>query len=189
MIPIAILTLEDESDRDFMLRFYESNVARMYLEASKYFPCTADAEDTVSDAVVKLVDKLELLMQLDERKRAAYAVTTVRHLALHTLQRRNRHRTVELESFDETVSVENAAMSEDALLSEQRRTHLQALFATLPAEDRLLLEERYLLRWSDAEIAVALGIQPDSVRMRVTRAKRRVVKLLTDQGFLLSDWI
>ena len=161
----------------------------MYLEAAKYFPCAADAEDTVSDAVVKLVDKLELLMQLDERKRAAYAVTTVRHLALHTLQRRNRHRTVELESFDETVSAENAAMPEDALLSEQRRTHLQALFATLPAEERLLLEERYLLRWSDAEIAVALGIQSDSVRMRVTRAKRRVVKLLTDQGFLLSDWI
>ena len=43
--------------------------------------------------------------------------------------------------------------------------------------------------YTKTEIAVALGIQSDSVRMRVTRAKRRVVKLLTDQGFLLSDWI
>ena len=75
------------------------------------------------------------------------------------------------------------------LLREQRNARLREIFVTLPVEDRLLLEEKYILLWTDAEIAKTLNIQPNSVRMRLTRAKRRIAKALTEQGFLLSEWV
>ena len=78
---------------------------------------------------------------------------------------------------------------EEKLLREQCNVRLQELFHALSTDDRLILEEKYILQWSDAEIAKALGIQPDSVRMRITRAKHRVAKALTEQGFLLSEWV
>ena len=189
MIPFVILAIEDESSRDFMIRFYESSVKRMYCEARKYFSHAEDVEDVVSDAVVKLVDKIDLLLEIDERRRLAYAVTTVRHLALHALPRKDRFQTVNFDVLEEQLPSLDGSFPEEKLLREQCNVRLQELFHALSTDDRLILEEKYILQWSDAEIAKALGIQPDSVRMRITRAKHRVAKALTEQGFLLSEWV
>ena len=189
MIPFVILAIEDESSRDFMIRFYESSVKRMYCEARKYFSHEEDVEDVVSDAVVKLVDKIDLLLEIDERRRLAYAVTTVRHLALHALQRKDRFQTVNFDVLEEQLPSLDGSFPEEKLLREQCNVRLQELFHALSADDRLILEEKYILQWSDAAIPKALGIQPDSVRMRITRAKHRVAKALTEQGFLLSEWV
>ena len=83
----------------------------------------------------------------------------------------------------------DGSFPEEKLLREQCNVRLQELFHALSTDDRLILEEKYILQWSDAEIAKALGIQPDSVRMRITRAKHRVAKALTEQGFLRSGWV
>ena len=189
MIPVAILAIEDESSREFMLRFYESSVKRMYFEAGKYLTHTEDVEDIVSDAVVRLVDKIDLLLELDERKRLAYAVITVRHLALNLLRRGNLRQTVDLDALAQSLPAEDSLTPEERLLREQRSAMLRTLFDSLCEDDRLILEEKYLLLWSDTEIAGAFGIQPDSVRMRLSRARNRVAKALTEQGFLLSDWV
>lgn len=56
-------------------------------------------------------------------------------------------------------------------------------------EERLLLEQKYVLGWSDNELASMLGIQPQSVRMRLTRAKRKAIQLMKEQGFQISEWL
>lgn len=189
MIPLIILAIEDESSREFMIRMYESNVSRMYREAGKYVSLAEDIEDVVSDAVVKLVDKVDLLQEIEECKRIPYATTTVRHMAFRLLRRKNRLQTVSFDELEAFLSAPNGENADDKILGEQRKSRLQELLDTLPIEDRLLLEEKYILLWSDAEIAKALEIQPDSVRMRLTRAKRRIAKAMTEQGFHLYDWI
>ena len=62
-------------------------------------------------------------------------------------------------------------------------------FAKNPLEDKILLEQKYILRWKDAEIAEPLQIKPESVRMRLTRAKRNLMKELRQQGFEVMDWL
>ena len=52
MLPIALLTIADESSRDFIVRLYHNCKAQMYREAKRYLGCEADAEDAVSEAVV-----------------------------------------------------------------------------------------------------------------------------------------
>lgn len=187
MFPMILLTIEDESSREFMIRLYESCVSRMHLEAGNYLSEKADVEDVVSDAVVKLVEKIDLLRQLDEAKRLPYAITTVRHMAYRHLRRKNL---LQMTSFDtlEDVLTAPAEDADDRILKEQRNARLRELLGALPTEDLLLLEEKYILLWSDAEIAETLGIQPNSLRMRLTRAKRRIADALTAQGFRLSDW-
>lgn len=189
MFPMIILAIEDESSRDFMLRLYVNSVTRMYLEAVKYVSDKETAEDVVSDAVVKLVEKVDLLQQLDAGKRLPYAITTVRHMAYRHLRRENR---LELTSFDALEALlpsADAETTDDKILKEQRKARLRELLAAIPTEDRLLLEEKYILLWSDDEIAKTLDIRPNSVRMRLTRAKRRVADALTEQGFRLNDWV
>ena len=186
MLPIALLTIADESSRDFIVRLYHNCKAQMYREAKRYLGCEADAEDAVSEAVVKLVDKLELLRSLEERKRLPYAITPVRHSALRILERRNQ--TV-LTEFDElALSLPAGDDPEARILKEQRNRRLQELLVTLPLQERLLLEKKYILLWSDAEIAELLEVKPASVRMSLTRAKRKLAKALTEQGFYPEEW-
>ena len=161
----------------------------MCYEARKYFSRTEDVEDIVSDAVVKLVDKVDLLQELDEHKRIPYAVTTVRHLALHALQHESYFQMVSFDALEVYLSTPSGDATEAKILGEQRNKRLYEILSSLPVDDRLLLEEKYILHWSDAEIAKTLSIRPDSVRMRITRAKRRVAKALTEQGFRLYEWV
>ena len=43
---------------------------------------------------------------------------------------------------------------------------------------RQLLEDKYVLNMSDAEIASALGVKPSSVRMLLTRARSKARKAI-----------
>ena len=189
MIPIIILAIEDESSREFMIRLYESSISWMYYEARKHFTAPEDVEDVVSEAVVKLVDKLDLLQTLCESKRLAYAVTTVRHVSFHVLHHRNIYRMESFDDLEEYLPSPNVVSPEKRVLEEQRNRRLQEILGALPVEDRLLLEEKYILMWPDTEIAKIFGIKPESVRMRITRAKRSIAKALTEQGFFLDEWI
>ena len=63
-----------------------------------------------------------------------------------------------------------------AHLSEQRE-HLLAALDQLSPEDRLLLEGKYFLEESDESLAKLLGCKAGSIRMKLTRARRRAFKL------------
>lgn len=188
MILPVILTIEDESSQEVMIRLYKRSLKRMFREARKYASIQEVIEDIVSDSIVQLVDKVELLRELEENKRIAYAITTVRHMAYRYLR---REKLLQMTSFDnlEAFLAAPSESTDDAILREQRRAKMRELLGSLPTEDLLLLEEKYILEWTDAEIAATLGIQTNSVRMRLTRAKRRVSKALAKQGFQLNDWL
>ena len=62
--------------------------------------------------------------------------------------------------------------------------HLDTLAQVWPRLDentRWLLEARYILDYSDGELARELGVKPDSVRMALTRARRKARRLMESQ--------
>lgn len=91
--------------------------------------------------------------------------------------------------LEDFISAPEGEVPDERLLREQRNARLREILKTLEPEDRVVLEERYLLQWDDAEIAKGLGIQPNSVRMRLTRAKRRLAKALLANGFYPEEWM
>lgn len=65
-----------------------------------------------------------------------------------------------------------------------RRLELDVLAQVWPRLDentRWLLEARYILDYSDGELARELGVKPDSVRMALTRARRKARRLMESQ--------
>ena len=67
--------------------------------------------------------------------------------------------------------------------------YIRNIWCCLERDTRMLMEQKYILRWSDEELAEILGIQPQSVRMRLTRAKRELMAQLQKNGFHLDDWL
>lgn len=53
---------------------------------------------------------------------------------------------------------------------------LKQVWGSLPEDVRSLLRMKYFLQMDNKEIAAHLGIKPESVRMRLTRARGRLLE-------------
>lgn len=72
MLPICIMTIEDESDREFMARLYTRYRRLMYDTIRQVVGDHWSAEDVVQATLLKLIDKVPKLQTLDDRRTAGY---------------------------------------------------------------------------------------------------------------------
>ena len=177
MIPIIILAIEDEDDREFMTRLYLDYRWLIFSKVSNIVHDRTVAEDLVHDVIVKLIDKLQTISALDKRRLAAYIVETAKSTAIDYMRKYARV---------ETASEEIGTMQdpEDVEVQAIRRMDLEEMKLAWPElkdETRELLSRKYFLMQTDVEIADAFQVRPGSVRMMLTRARREVYQLIKDK--------
>lgn len=180
MLPAVITEMENVSDRQFMTDLYENYHRLIYRTAAKWAEGRDEQDETVQDALVRLIAKVPLLRELDRPRLAAYIVRTVRNTALTRMDSRNREQQWTVGTDIDTITAEagDSRPPEDLLLAGELREAFRRVWAGLPERDKLVLESRYIFHESSGELAQRLGCQPDSVRMALTRARRTVMKEL-----------
>lgn len=161
----------------FMKDLYQKYSRLMYATVLRSVPNSQDCEDIVQDAVESLCKKVHTLMALPSPALTVYIVHTVKSKVSNF----SRHQSVvnryvtpmaganleELESPDPTP--EELAEQTDALYRVWHR---------LPEQDRDLLYRKYVLRQDNDELAELLRCKPDSVRMRLARARKKAAALM-----------
>lgn len=173
MIPYAILAMEDDNERKFMEQLYQTYHRLMYSEIRKITGDPWDTEDVMQSVIVKLIDKLELLRTLDRAHLVNYIITASRNTALSLLRKRKHRPAYFFDELPDCVEPDPAPDPvEDQVFAQLDRELAWQTWKQLPDEARALLNAKYVLGQSDAEIAQTLGIQPNSVRMALTRARR-----------------
>ena len=70
--------------------------------------------------------------------------------------------------------------AEDVLIRVESVRRLADVWPLLDERSQYLLEAKYILEMESQEIAAQLGIKPDSVRVELSRARKRAQRLLTD---------
>ncbi|MEA4897584.1 MAG: sigma-70 family RNA polymerase sigma factor, partial [Christensenellaceae bacterium] len=152
MFPVAIARIEDAASRAFMQRLYEDQYGLMYAQARKLLSEPQDAEDATQEAVARLVERVDVLMRLEDYKLRAYVVVTVRSVAFNELKRRGRTDWGDPEDvFERTPSSEEDV--DAALLWEETVTGLVECIERLPERDQTALGMKYVREMSDGEIA------------------------------------
>ena len=73
----------------------------------------------------------------------------------------------------------NLEIDEILIISEQSQA-LVAIWPLLPESDQILLEGKYLLGYTDTELADLLKCKVESIRMKLTRARRKALKLIVE---------
>ena len=76
------------------------------------------------------------------------------------------------------TTVRNAAID---FLILSRKEPLSAVWQKLSPTDQLLLEWKYIFGFSDRDLALRLDCKPESIRMKLTRARRRALHILKEQ--------
>lgn len=173
--------IEDKEDLAFLLKIHEQYNGLVYRSAVKYLSDTREIEDLMQDCWEKLVKRVKTLRGLEDKALAAYIACTVKNTAFNYKSYqsvRDRHATaVEVDDVNVT---ESGPSPEDIVLLSEHLEQFHKAFSKLNAADQQLLEGKYILDMDDEALAQVFHCKPESIRMKLTRARRHAMKLLQE---------
>ena len=183
MLALLSVSIEDPNDREFMTQFYLQYERLMYATVLKRLPDQEAAKDIVQDCVIKLIPRIPFLRRQARCINASYVVSTVRNTTINYMRKQGRTdgRCCSLEDQDEQDMVMPETSLDERIIFEEQKDRLMQIWSNLPDEDQLLLEGKYILGYKDTELADMLGCKKDSIRMKLTRARRRAFQLMTEE--------
>ncbi len=152
----------------------------MFKIAFQYTHNRGDAEDIVNDSVVRLLSKLHELREMPEKAHARYIELTVRSVAIDANRgkKREERRQDSNPYNDEQVIHSDDGPYDEGLFRLLSAKELAGKLLLLEPSDRKLLEYKYLMEFTDQEIASLLDIKIQNVRVYILRAKQRLVDLI-----------
>lgn len=169
MLPLIIMAIEDESDRDYMTSLYFQYNRLIYSELRKIINQSHDVEDLFQTVLEKLIDKVALLRTLERNALASYITSAARNTAFNFI----RDKKVENGLWEEEQLVDSAPTPEEYIISKETLFRLAQVWEDLDEKTQYLLSAKYVLRKSGKEIAEDLNMTPDNVRMALVRARRK----------------
>lgn len=183
MMPYIILTISNPDERDFMVQLYHSYKRLMYSEISKITVNSWDTEDVLHSVIVKLIKRVDYLQTLPESRLINYIISASKNTALNHIRDQKRGAT---QSFEDTFDdyEDQAPQLDDRLQFQELKSDAITALKSLDEKSRRVLEMKYILDLPDEEIASALGIKPESVRMTLTRARNKLKDELKKSGAL-----
>ncbi len=179
IFPCAILSIDDESDRRFMERVYRDNHRLMYWTAHKVMGAGRDLDDVVADACVSLIRKIHVIREMDGNILRAYVISTVRNTALSHLRVEGRRRVRDADANMEDLSADEPGPLERVCALDMVARLMEAV-GHLPAREQDVLRMKYLSEMTDAEIAEILGVERVTVRVALSRARKRAYQLMME---------
>ena len=180
---MSITALSDE-ERRFFSELFTRHAGILYKTALDLGLTKKDErDDAVHEALLRLPKHLATLRAMSERARAAYLASVLRSVVLdrRDRERLERRHAAELEPEALEALPDDEDLEEAFLEREMKSVRARQLWEALAAlsdDDRALLIAKYVDRRSDYELAAALGLSPESIPKKLTRAKRRAKAIL-----------
>ncbi|MBQ8831424.1 MAG: sigma-70 family RNA polymerase sigma factor [Oscillospiraceae bacterium] len=159
----------DNDNRAFFSHLYETYEKKMFFVAMNVCGNQWIAEDAVHDAFFKAAQHISELRTFPEKRVGAWLMVVCKNAALDILRKEARY--VPAPDNIEDISFESPEMQFEY-------AELVSAIKTLPAEQRTLLELKYIEGRSHGEIAKAFGISNTAARLRVLRAKQDLRRIL-----------
>lgn len=169
MLPLVIMAIEDESEKAFMTWLYLQYRRLIYSEIRKIIGSTDEVEDLLQSVIVKLIEKLPLLREMEQRKLVNYIISTAKNTVYNFLRGKDR----EILWEDQEEPLDPAPIPEEQIITQEDLYRLARVWVDLDEKTQYLLSAKYILKKSSKEIASDLNMPPDNVRMALVRAKRK----------------
>ncbi len=179
MMPMIILALDNEDDREFIKRLFLENQVMMYAIAFELMKDYHLARDMVSQSCVTMIDKIDYLRKVNVCTLSSYIAAIVRNNSLMYLRKRKREKEFLMEEYlaADYIAKESEPV-EARLIAEAEMQAIRDALSKVHRKDRDLLMMKYFEKASDKVIAERLGINTASVRYYLTKARRNVEREL-----------
>jgi RNA polymerase sigma factor (sigma-70 family) len=140
------------------------------------------AEDLCHEAFIKLMERADLLPDLEQSK--YWLIRVVKNLSLNYDKRRNREKLALAKLTRLTPGV--AESSEKLVMKAETRSSVQTALDSLPYTLRAPLVFREYGDLSYKDIGAILGISESNVKVRIFRARERLAAALAEGDVYVS---
>ena len=173
MLFVYLSMLETDEQKDKFERIYRSYAGLMYRVAYSKVKEKDVVEDIVHDTLVKLIEKIDIIRVENERELRNFICIFTERRAIDFLRKSKRMRDDEQKYVDmqPSVSEDLEKIAIDEIMFAQTLQRLEAL----DERYRIPLELR-VIGYSTVEIARLLDMNPQTVRVRIHRAKQKLLQ-------------
>lgn len=177
MLIFYLSLLETDLDRLFFTQIYALHERKMYAAANSVLHSPEKAEDALHDSFLKVIKHFDTCRTIPEDEMATWLITIVKRTALDIWKRESRSVNFDdLSAPDLFVAVDHV---EDSISYQELVEKIRAL----PDNYREILELKFVLEWSDKEIAETLGINSNTVRSRIMRGRELLRKKVDPKDY------
>ena len=185
MITFIITEVEEITDQQFMIELYETQKERMVKIVRKYVFEEDYVEDILQESVARLCRNVATLRKLERCKLEAYIVYTVKHTAFSHNDKMKREKARLIYDEDDRLLRllrTGERFVEDELVHMEKIAKIRSILRRLPANEQDIIIRKYYLKQGDFEIAEAHGLKADSIRMKLTRIRRKFFEMMKEEG-------
>ncbi len=170
---ILFALVRDRNDRDAFRVLYRRYSKRLYAYCLRVMGEREDARDVFQAAMVNLYEKRD---RFSEGNFAGWLMTIVRNQCLMAQRKLKKEpmEMVEITTVAETLPLHDTAHDGDVLVSDALRTAI----AQLPDEFREVITLKYFDDFSVAQIASVANISESLVKVRLLRARKKLLELM-----------
>ena len=182
MLLWLLLAVRSPSDREFLEWVFHKYKNVIWARVCRVIDRAQDREDAVQEVMVHIVKNVKRIREIDNCELSGYIVILARNVALNyrdhlrVLHRRFIYRD------DMSQCSEMSLTPEEIVIIHERLGMLHSVWPRLKEREQRLLEEKFILGYSDWEIARHIGCKPDSVRTLVRRATKHACRELIEKG-------
>lgn len=166
-------------EQKFIEDLYGRYSKLMFATAWRYLSNPSEVEDVIQTCLIKLFHKEALLRTLEEAPLAAYIQATVRN-TIFSQAKREKIDEKTIERLKQQKENEDPLSLDEWMIKEEQVETLSRVLLNMKAQDRILLEGKYFLNYTDGELAALLKCKPNSIRMKLTRARRVALRMLEE---------
>lgn len=174
MFPLIFSMIRNENDRIFMEKFYEQYHKLIYSQVCKLTKDEYDVEEIVQESLIGLIKRVETLQTLPKDRLVNYSISVARYTAYAYIRKKKRFESVPFENNDVVWHSQQVLDSrlDELVIKKIEGEKLYYIWTHLKVRDQALLNMKYILDYTNEEIAEVLDVKPESIRMMLTRAKR-----------------
>jgi RNA polymerase sigma-70 factor (ECF subfamily) len=178
MVAFFTAMLADASNKEEFNALYERYKRKMYIVAYTILRDQQSAEDAVHDSLIKIIRNFEKYKQIPSNEVEGWIVIIVKNTARDFLKKSRRFE--ELNESQEIISVND---------TEQNfcYRHLVSLIRSMPENYRTLLELKFVLEWSNIQIAKYFNTNENAVAAKLFRARKKLFRKLEKEGYTYHE--
>ena len=185
-VPVLVLAILNDSDREFLQELYFQHRKTMYHVARKHFADKPEElEEAISITLERMCRYVKKLQKVPSNKMQAYVVLMVENVCRNRLRQIIREREQGTISFDDSNLYNADTISIDpyeTLFDYADAKTLLASFQGLSQRDQDLIWMRHVERMDYTEIADELHMNAGAVRTALSRAKNRLEEMAREGG-------
>lgn len=177
---IFLAAIEDIGKRNKLELLYNKYSLNIYRVAYSILNDRYLAQDAVQEAFIKVYNNLDKITEINCNKTKAFLIVIVRNTSINIYNQRRKRSGLSFEEIENELS-ESGPSLEEIIINNDTFTRVADLMKDLHPTYADILSLKYYYQYKDEEIANILNISPENTRVRLYRARKCLLALLSQK--------